>query len=133
MPLTSKKSRVAKDLRQNAPTAFSKPTRRMSKTEGSEYSVSNHGTDVESSDESVTHAVEALQRVYSVFLPPHLCVEEKGQEKCRKINNRKSVYTGNSRTSRWRKDVAMVRAADGCTTLDAFVSRKVCPLSVKQW
>jgi hypothetical protein len=133
MPLTSKKSRVAKDLCQNAPTAFSKPTRWTSKTEGSEYSVSNNGTDVESSDESGTHVVEALQHVYSVFLPPHLHVEEKGQEKHCKINNRKSVYTGNLWTSRWRKDVAMVCAADGCTMLDAFILRKVRPLSVKQW
>jgi hypothetical protein len=133
MPLTSKKLRVAKCLCQNTPTAFSRPTLQMPKTEGSEYSVSDNGTDVESSDESGTHGVEALQHIYSVFLPPHLCLEEKGQEKHRKINNRKAVYSGDSRTALWRKGVAMKCAAEGCTMLDTFVVRKVHPLSVKQW
>jgi hypothetical protein len=133
MPLTSKKSRVAKCLRQNKPTVFSKPTLRTANTEGPECTVSDNGTDAESSDESETHAVEALQRLYSVFLPPQLRLEEKGPEKRRKIDNRKSVYSGDSRTTLWRKGVALTRAADGCTTLDAFVVKKVRPLSVKQW
>ena len=43
------------------------------------------------------------------------------------MRNRQSVYTGDSRTTAWRKNTAQKKAAEGCKTLDAFISRKVCP------
>jgi hypothetical protein len=77
------------------------------------------------------------QRLDSTFLssssssssPSHLRSEEENgreeEEKGRKMENRKRVYGGDSRTTIWRKNAALKRAAEGCATLDAFVVRKV--------
>jgi hypothetical protein len=83
--------------------------------------------DRESDDkvETVEASVEALQCLYSVFLPPHLRLEAKTQDKCRKLTSRPPVYTGGSRTTAWRRNVAQMNAAKGCASLDGFVVRKV--------
>lgn len=192
MPLRSKRSRAAKNTRQNAPAIFAKHAHDTASPEGSEYIISSDGSngsvmdvessndsdlqvenlhmaspegsehivsdsgsnclvidvessDVESSDDSDTQgkeadleddvqsSVEALQRLYSVFLPPHLCLEEKGQEQRQKRVDRRSTYSGDSRTTCWRKDNALKRAAEGCMSLDMFIVKKVCHSSVKQW
>ena len=127
----------------------------MASPEGLEHIVldsgSNHSvidvesSNVESSDDSdiqgkeadleddVQSSVEALQCLYLVFLPPHLRLEEKGQEQHQKRVDRRSTYSGDSRTTHWQKDNALKRAAEGCMMLDAFIVKKVCHLSVKQW
>ena len=71
--------------------------------------------------------LQDIQRLYSVFLPSHLQSKEMTREKCQKMRNRQSVYTGDSRTTAWRKNTAQKKAAEGYRTLDAFISRKVCP------
>ena len=80
------------------------------------------------SEEEVEASIVALQSLYSVDLPPHLRREAKTREKRRKIGNRGAIYTGDSRTTRWRKETARRNAAKGCATLDPFVVRKVCTL-----
>ena len=137
MPLTSKRSNAAKRIRQNTPNGFAKPTPRTASPEGLEYLVSDNdpddsGKDAESSDESEIQGVEALQRLYSMFLPSHLRLKEKKQEKHQNTKNRKPMYSGDSRTTIWRKGTSLKRAAEGCMMLDAFVVKRVCPLSVKQ-
>ena len=78
-------------------------------------------------------SVEDLQQLYLVFLPLHLCLEEKGQEKHQRMVNRKAVYSGDSQMTIWQKKKALKGAAEGCETLDAFVVRKVYLLGIKQW
>ena len=145
MPLGSKRSRAAKHTRQSAHAAFATPAPHVASPEGSEYigsesSSSGSVIDVGSGDEQaiqgvnpVQSSVEAIQRLYSVFLAPHLRLEENGREKRLKISKRKHVYSGVSRTTFWRKNTALRHAAEGCMTLDAFVVRKVRLLSLKQW
>ncbi len=140
MPLGSKRSRAAKHTRQNARVAFAKPAPHTASPEGSEYLGSDDSViDVESGDEldiregsGVKSSVEAIQQLYSVFLPPQFRLEENGREKRQRTLNRKAVYSGDSRMTVWRKATALKRAAEGCKTLDAFVVRKVCLLGVKR-
>jgi hypothetical protein len=75
----------------------------------------------------------ALQRLYSVFLPCHLWLKEDAlsQDKWQKIKNRPPIYTGDSQTTKWRKDVTQRKAAQGCGTLDRFIKRKVSVLDQK--
>ncbi len=148
MPLRNKRSRAAKCARQNAQAAFAACA---ASPEGSEYIILDNSSnrsaiDLESGDESdiqggneVKASVEVLQRLYTTVLPPHLRLEENaaqnGHTKRRKMDNRKAVYTGDSRTTVWRKNAALKRAAVGCMTLDAFFVRRatrVCLLRVKQ-
>jgi len=100
MLCTRKQSRNAKLQRQNARTAFGKPSTSTPSPEHSVYCVSDNGSDgsivclesgasseeesdnesrgKESDNESkdkVEVCVESLQAIYSVFLPPHLCRE----------------------------------------------------------
>ena len=89
-------------------------------------------SDVDSSDgrggdNQARMSVVALQRLYSVFLPPHLRLNQDHDTrgKRRKIKNRPPIYTGDSRTTAWRKDVAQRKAAQGCGTLDGFIKRMV--------
>jgi hypothetical protein len=84
------------------------------------------------SEEEVEASVEALQSFYSAILPPHLSRETKTRVKRRKIANRPLVYTGDSRTTLWRKETARRNAAKGCATLDTFVVRKVCSLQPRK-
>jgi len=88
-------------------------------------SVLDDSSDERERNEARTSVVE-LQRLYSDFLPPHLRLKLDTQKKRRKIDKRPAVYTKTSRTTRWRRDVALKKAAQGCATLDAFVLRKVC-------
>jgi hypothetical protein len=137
MPLTSKRSNTAKHIRQNAPNGFAKPSPHMASPEGLEYLVSDNdsddlGKDAESSDELEIQGVEALQCLYSMFLPPHLRLKEKKQEKHQNTKNRKPMYSGDSRMTIWQKGTSLKCAAEGYMMLDAFVVKRVCPLSVKQ-
>jgi len=112
MPLGRKKLRAAKHRRQNALTAIAMPAHTAS-LEGSVYLPSNNGSDdslidLESGNESniqggkdVKSSIEALQRLYSVSLPPHLRLKEKGQVTHRKNKNKKAVYSGDSQTTIW--------------------------------
>ena len=142
MPLRSKKSRAAKHTRRNACVAFAAPAPHTASPEGSEYVYSDDSAiDVESDDEldkctqggnGVKSSVEVIQQLYLVFLPPHLRPEEKGQEKRQRTENRKAVYSGDSRMTIWQKRTALKHAAEGSRTLDSFVVIKVCLPSVKQ-
>lgn len=138
MPLRSKRSRAAKQVHQNAQAGFA--ARAASpEPEGLEYSIWDNLENVNGHNESdiqggneVKTSVETLQCLYSTVLPPHLRRKEGAHTK--KTNKRKSVYTGDSRTTRWRKSSALKRAAEGCMTLDVFVVRggkRVCLLSVR--
>jgi len=77
-------------------------------------------------NEEVEASVEALQCLYAVFLPSHLCLEARSPEKLWKIKKRRLVYTGDLWTTHWQKNVKRNHAAKGCTTLDGFITRKVC-------
>jgi hypothetical protein len=92
------------------------------------YVDSNDSDDV-TSEEEVEASVEAVQRLYSVFRPPQLRpehLEENTREKRRRTTNRLPVYTGNSRSMVFQKRAVLQDAAKSCTTLDAFIVRKVC-------
>ena len=141
MPCKSKRSRTAQQQRQNMQArAFGAlPTRAPSPdSEGSDIYILDNKSDssaiyVDSSDdresddevETVEASVEALQRLYSVFLPPHLRLEAKTRDKRRKLTSRPPVYTGGSRTTAWRRNAAQMNVAKGCASLDGFVVRKV--------
>jgi len=81
------------------------------------------------SDKEVEDSVEAVQRLYSVFNPPEMCLEcleeNMGEKHC-KATNRQPVYTGSLQTTLWRKNATLKEAAKGCATLDMFIVRKVC-------
>ncbi|KAH9954362.1 hypothetical protein BC827DRAFT_1158795 [Russula dissimulans] len=130
MPFRDKKSRIAKQKRQNAQAAFAKQTS-MPNPNSSDYYVSDSDSNksvisVEEIGEvhEVDESVKALQTLYSVFLPPHLRLEENSQEKHQNVNNWKCVYTGDSWVMNWRKNKAWEHAAKGCMTLNAFITRK---------
>ena len=69
----------------------------------------------------------ALQRLYAVFLPPHLRLSQETREKRRKIKNRPAIYTGYSRTTVYRRGLSREKAAQGCGKLEnfGFIQRKV--------
>jgi len=75
--------------------------------------------------ETVEASVEALQHLYSVFLPPHLCLEAKMRDKHHKITNRLPIYTRELWTTAWRRNIAQMNVAKGCASLDGFVMCKV--------
>jgi len=75
--------------------------------------------------ETVEASVEALQHLYSVFLPSHLHLEAKMQDKHCKITNRLPMYTRELQTTAWRRNIAQMNAAKGCASLDGFVVCKV--------
>ena len=83
--------------------------------------------DKESDDEveTVEGSVEALQHLYSVFLPPHLRLEAKTRDKHGKISRRPPINTGESQTTAWRRNAAQRNVAKGCASLNGFVVRKV--------
>jgi hypothetical protein len=121
MPPGNKMSKVAKNKRNDSQVAFTTQEERPESPESSEYCPTDGA-----SESDVEPSVEALQKVYSVFLPPNLCHKERTWEKRRKVSNRSAVYTRDSRTTIWRKNAALREAAKGCQTLDAFVKRTVC-------
>jgi hypothetical protein len=139
MPRRAKRSRTAQQQRQSTRAgAFGTLSTRAPSPNGSDIDVLDDKSDastiyIDSSDdgerddevETVEASVEALQRLYSVFLPPHLRLEANTRDKRRKIPNRLPMYTGESRTTAWRRHTAQMNAAKGCASLDGFVVRKV--------
>jgi hypothetical protein len=139
MSVKNRRSRAARKRRRQGHAGFSKQASTPS-PDRSVYSLSDDnsdasiiGTDSSNNrgrDDQVTAPVECLQRLYSAFLPSHLQLnedrrlEEKHQKR-QKVSKRSAVYTRDSRTTAWRRDVAQKKAAEGCSTLDAFVQRKV--------
>jgi len=112
MPLKSKCSRSAKQKWQNAHAGFTKHVSSPSSPEGSIYCVSDNSSDTfmiseeeSNNNEEVEASVEALQRLYAVFLPSHLRLEARSPEKLWKIKKRRLVYTGDLWTTRWQKNV----------------------------
>jgi hypothetical protein len=121
--------------------AFGKDTIRIISPDSLEYHVldddsdpaviyvDSNDSDDATSEEEVEASVEAVQCLYLVFQPPHLCLErleENIGEKCHRTINKLPVYTGSLQTTLWRKNTTRKDAAKGCTTLDAFIVRKVC-------
>jgi hypothetical protein len=88
---------------------------------------SKHNNEVE----MVEASVEALQHLYSVFLPPHLHLEANMQDKHCKIANRLPMYTGESWMTAWRRNTAQMNTAKGCASLDGFVVQKVSSWHLK--
>ena len=86
-----------------------------------------------SANEAAAHVV-VLQHLYSIFLPPHLQLNEEIWEKHRKTKHtRVVIYTGKSHTSIWQKGVDQRKCAKGSAKLDefGFVLRSVSLLSQK--
>lgn len=140
MPSGSRKSRVAKRKRQegrdqgHAAFATRPPSSNSSDFCVSDDSTDESATDKDSSkdssddkggDNETGMSVVALQRLYAASLPPHLQLDEDTLKKRRKMRDRPPVYTGDSRTTAWRRSVAQKKAAQGCMTLDGFIQRKV--------
>jgi hypothetical protein len=139
MPRKSKRSRTAQQQRENTHArAFGALPARAPSPKGSDIYVLDgeseastiyvdSSDDRESDDEvgTVEASVEALQCLYSVFLPPHLRLEAKTREKRGKTTRRLPLYTKQSRTTAWRRNAAQTNAAKGCASLDGFVVRKV--------
>ena len=139
MPAGNRKLVVAKQKRQEGRdqghAAFAVHAARPPSPNGSHYCIVDDGTsesatDVDSSDEKEKEkeaktSVVALQRLYGVFLPRQLQLDDDTREKRRKTKNRPPVYTKESRTTGWRRSVAQKKAAQGCATLDGFIERKV--------
>ena len=139
MPRKSKRSKTAQQQRQNTHArAFGALPTRAQSPDGSDIYVLNDESDPsviyvdssedpESDDEvgTVEASVEALQHLYSVFLPPNLHLEAKTRGKRGEVTSRPPVYTRESRTMAWRRNVAQMNAAKGCASLDGFVVQKV--------
>ena len=139
MPRKGKRSENAKKKHEGAHAAFGRDAAQITSPEALEYHVLDDDSDADviyvdsndeaTSEEEVEASVEVVQHLYSVFVPLQLhleCLEENTWEKHRRITNRKPVYTGTSQTMLWRKNASLKDAAKGCTTLSAFVVRKVC-------
>jgi len=142
MPSGNRKSRVAKQKRQEGHggyTTLADGAVRPPSPNSSDYcklddGINDSTTDADSSDANDERGTEnntemsviALQHLYAIFCPPHLRPDEDTWEKHRRIRNRPLVYTRDSRTTAWWRDVAQKKAAQGCTRLDGFIWRKVC-------
>jgi hypothetical protein len=132
MPVRGQRSRNAKEKRYQGHSGFAKRAS-ASSPDASVYCLSDNKTDastISSSDkgrdDQAASPMEGLQRLYSVFLPPHLQLNEDHREKRQKVSKRSAMYTRDSRTTAWRRNVAQRKAAEGCATLDGFVvQRKV--------
>jgi hypothetical protein len=133
MPRNGKRSQTAKKKCEGAHAAFGKDAAQITSPDTLEYHVLDDdsdaaviyvdSTDDATSEEEVEASVEAVQHLYSVFIPSQLCLEhleENTQEKCCKTTNRLPVYTESSQTTLWRKKATHKDAVKGCTTLDAF-------------
>ena len=139
MPQKGKQSQTAKTKHKGVHAAFGMDAAQITSLESSDYHVLDDDSDVavinvdsnddSTSEEEVETSVDAVQRLYSVFLPPQSRLErleDNTREKRRKVTNRRPVYTGNSRTTLWRKNATHKDAAKGCMTLDTFFVKKVC-------
>ena len=139
MPCRSKHSRTAQQQHENMHAqAFEALPMHAPSPESSDIYVLDSESEastiyVDSSDdkesdnevETVEASMEALQCLYSVFLPPHLRLEAKTRDKHGKITRRPPINTRESRMTAWRRNMAQVKAAEGCASLDGFVVRKV--------
>ena len=84
--------------------------------DGSVYCLSDSNTDtltidIDSSnrkgrDNQAAVSMKGLQDLYLVFLPSHLQLNENSQEKHQKMSKRLAVYTKDSRTTAWQRNVA---------------------------
>jgi hypothetical protein len=111
MPISSKRSRTAKNKCDNVRAAFGKRATSAPSPGNSDYCDSDNNSDTSiisvrsSKDEhegsDIESSVEVLQHFYSIFLPPPLHLEGKTWGKRRKAMNKKPVYTGDSQTTRW--------------------------------
>jgi hypothetical protein len=137
MPVGSRRSRVAKKKRHKGCFGFAKAAKRASapSPDQSVYCLLDTNTDTSTidtdsssdrgRDDQAAASMEGLQCLYSVFLSPHLQLNETRQEKRQKVSKRLAVYTRDSQTTAWQKNIAQRKVAEGCATLDAFVQRKV--------
>ena len=134
MPAGSRKSRDAKEKRRRGRSGFAKqahtPSPNTSVYHPSDSDADARTVEISSSndtgtDEPAAADLEGLQRLYAVFLPQRLRLNEGRREKHQRVSKRSAVYTRESRTTAWRKRVAQKKATEGCTMLDAFVLRKV--------
>jgi hypothetical protein len=132
MPVRNKKSQVARQKHAPGHAIFTCRADKQ-RQETTDYCPSDDDSDGSTTDtdrrndrERDNPGVEGLQSLYSVFLPPHLQLKDSTCEKRQKISNRPAVYTRNSQTTAWRKDMAQRKAAEGCAMLDTFITRKVC-------
>lgn len=129
MPPGSKKSRLAKELRDQGRTSFAKRAKAAPTSDGSVYCLSGSDADESPIDmddiddhQAVISAADGLQRLYAEFLPEDLRLNRVNPQNKPK---RPVVYTKDSRTTAWRRRKAQKKAAEGCRTLDAFIQRKV--------
>jgi hypothetical protein len=134
MPVRSRRSRGAQKKRHQGGSGFTK--RRAStpspEPDRSVYSISDTNTNASTLDtvsgsergrgNQAVALMEGLQRLYSVFLPPHLQPNETRRGKRQRVSKRSTVYTRDSKTTAWRRGVAQGKAAEGCTTLDTYVT-----------
>jgi hypothetical protein len=151
MPLRKRKARDAKQRRQEGHkqgrVGFAPHVVRRPSPNASDYRPSTTDDDVDESESASesegssnnrgrkskgTMSVVALQRLYAVFLPHHLQLNQETRSKRRKGKARRAIYTKESRSTKWRRKVKQERAAQGCTTLDGFVLRKVCDTQVEK-
>ena len=139
MPLRNKWSRNAKQKHHGACTSFARHATgpQSEESSGSEYCITNDGSDASEidvgssndweGDKEVATSMEALQHLYAIFLSPYLCLKAvtKTWEKCHKILTWMAMYIGDSCMMIWWKNTAHKKATNGCTTLDAFIVKKV--------
>ena len=137
MPIRGKRLRIAREKHYHGSATFTKHATSPSSTDDLNYCASEHDpdaastTEAESSEDSEAEnwkvtPIEGLQRLYSVFLPPHLWLKEMTRQKRKKVANRPPVYTKDSCTTAWQKNSAQRKAAEGCTSFDAFITKTVC-------
>ncbi len=114
MPQKCKQLRTAKKKCKGVNAAFGMDAVQITSPESSDYHVLDDDSNVavinvdsnddSMSEEEVETSVDAVQCLYSVFLPPQLClecIEDNTREKCCKVTNRWPVYTENLRIMLW--------------------------------
>ena len=150
MPARGRNARDAKwrreEGRAQGRTGFAKHNLMPSSPNASDYCPSSSDDAVESDSDSdssddqgavnrAAMSVVAMQRIYSVFLPPHLRpkdLEAKPREKRSKAANKRAVYSLHSRTTIYRRKVKLRKAAKGSEPLETYgfvLQKKVGSLS----
>jgi len=111
MPVRGQRSQAAKQKQHQGLSVFAKQANAQStpSPDGSVYYLSDGNTDMSttvtdsssggSRNNQAVMSREGLQHLYSVFLPPHLQLNEDGQEKRQRTSKRSAVYTKDSRTT----------------------------------
>jgi hypothetical protein len=142
MPRPTKASAQAKAKRQSSRSTFTHVENNISEN-GSMYNDSGEEQTCSESDEDTEtgdalECITSLQRLYAVFLPPHLKQQNPVssclcgniltycliylQAKKAKVSNRGVIYRKDSRTSNWRKRKHWTEASKGCQKVDSFFS-----------